>query len=196
MKKRPAKKAGASASARPRAKKSAKPAEPIELPEAPKRGRGRPTTYDPSYCDRVIELGEQGKSKAQIAKAFGCSRKALYAWMKAHEEFAEAMEEAQFAALAWWEDLGMAGLKMGNKFNSSLFAYQMKNRFRTEYADKVDVAHSGKVDNTTPEERELTDLDLARRVAFMLSQASETIKRRREQGLPVPAWQHGDVDVN
>jgi hypothetical protein len=78
MKKRPAKKAGASASARPRAKKSAKTAEPIELPEAAKRGRGRPTTYDPSYCERVIELGEKGKSKAQIASALRVSRKSLY----------------------------------------------------------------------------------------------------------------------
>jgi hypothetical protein len=44
-----------------------------------------------------------------------------------------------------------------------------------------------------PEERELTDVDLARRVAFMLHEATETVKRRKEQGLPVPAWQHGDV---
>lgn len=61
------------------------------------------------------------------------------------------------------------------------------------YGDKIDLKHSGAVAAMDPEERELTDLDLARRVAFMLSQASETIKRRREQGLPVPEWQHGDV---
>jgi hypothetical protein len=107
MKKQPSKKAGEFASARPRAKKSAAPAEPLELP-APKRGRGRPTTYDPAFCDRVIELGEQGKSKAQIARELGTSRKSLYLWMKVHPEFAEALEEAQFAALAWWEDVGPA----------------------------------------------------------------------------------------
>ena len=64
MKKRSTKKVGAPASARPRVQKLP---EPIELP-APKRGRGRPTTYDPAMCERVIELGEEGKSKAQIAQ--------------------------------------------------------------------------------------------------------------------------------
>ena len=34
----------------------------------------------------------------------------LYLWMKIHPEFAEAMKEAEFAALAWWEDVGQAGL--------------------------------------------------------------------------------------
>jgi hypothetical protein len=59
---------------------------------------GRPTTYDVSFCERVIELGEQGQFKAQIARELGCSRKSLYLWMKVHPEFADAMEEAQFAA--------------------------------------------------------------------------------------------------
>jgi hypothetical protein len=33
---------------------------------------------------------------------------------------------------------------MGSKFNASLYAYQMKNRFRDSYADKVDVAQTAK----------------------------------------------------
>jgi hypothetical protein len=40
------------------------------------------------------------------------------------------------------------------------------------YGDRIDLAHSGKVE-TDPGERELTNLDLARRVAFMLHGASE-----------------------
>jgi hypothetical protein len=178
-KRRPSKRAGAPASARPRTKKQA--AKPI-APEAPKRGRGRPTTYDPAYCERVIELGEQGKSKAQIARALGCSRKALYAWMKAHEEFAEAIEEAQFASMAWWEDQGQAGLKMGSKFNASLFAYQMKNRFRDSYADKLDVAHAGKIEH---EEPEMSNIELARRVAFALHLGMQEKQRREAEGMPL-----------
>ena len=42
--------------------------------------------------------------------------------MKVHAEFAEAMDEAQFAALAWWEDIGQAGLTIP-KFNAALYAF-------------------------------------------------------------------------
>ena len=172
-KRRPSKRAGAPASARPRAKKSAKP-ELIELPPAPPRKRGRPSTYDPAFCERVIELGEEGKSKAQIAHALRISRKSLYLWMKVHPEFAEAMQEAQFAALAWWEDVGQARLSMP-KFNAALYAFNMKNRFREFYADKVDVSHTA---TEEPAERELTNLELARRIAFIFH---EGMKEKQKQ---------------
>ena len=96
MSKRPStKRAGGKTSAKAKkpAVRAERRAEPIEL-APPKRGRGRPSTYDPAFCERVIELGEQGKSKAQIAKALRISRKSLYLWMKVHPEFAEAMKEA------------------------------------------------------------------------------------------------------
>jgi transposase-like protein len=124
MSKRPSTKAGrkrAAKAKKPPAKCNTAPRareapEPIEIPTPPKN-IDRRSTYDPSFCDRVIELGEEGKSKAQIARALGCSRKSLYLWMKVHPEFGEAMKEAEFAALAWWEDVGQAGLTMP-KFNA------------------------------------------------------------------------------
>jgi hypothetical protein len=39
--------------------------------------------------------------------------------MRVHEEFKEAMQDAGFAALAWWEDVGQAGLTIP-KFNAAL----------------------------------------------------------------------------
>ena len=62
---------------------------------------------------------------------------------------------------------------------SSLYSYCMKNRFREFYADKIDLAHSGTVD-ADPEERQLTDLELARRIAFVLHEGME-MKRQQEQ---------------
>lgn len=29
---------------------------------------GRPTDYDPAYCERVIGLGKEGKSKAFLSR--------------------------------------------------------------------------------------------------------------------------------
>jgi helix-turn-helix resolvase-like protein len=185
-KRRPTKRAGAHASARPRAKKSAAPGLIDLVPKAPKRGRGRPTTYDPAFCERVIELGERGKSKAQIARALRVSRKSLYLWMKIHPEFAEAMKEAEFAALAWWEDVGQAGLTIP-KFNAALYAFNMKNRFREFYADKVDVAHT----QEEPEERQLSDLELARRIAFIFHNGMKETQRQQGQGAAEPVLVDG-----
>ena len=56
----------------------------------------------------------------------------------------------------------------------------MKNRFREFYADKVDVAHAA----AEPEERELTDLELARRVAFALHRGMKAKREQQEQGAP------------
>ena len=171
MTKRPTKKAGAPASARPRAKKSP------EIAPAPPRKRGRPSAYDPAFCERVIELGEQGFSRAQISRALGCSRSSLHLWMKVHPEFAEAMKEAEWRSLAWWEDVGMAGLSLP-KFNAALYAFNMKNRFREHYSDKVDVSHA--TEEVDPAER-LTPLDLARRVAFLLHEGREELRRQQGQ---------------
>ena len=47
------------------------------------------------------------------------------------------------------------------------------NRFRDSYADKVDVAHTAKEE---PEERQMTDLQLARRV----SEAREKLQQQAD----------------
>ena len=36
---------------------------------------GRPTLFDPSYCDKVVELGALGKSVEQISSVLGVSLK-------------------------------------------------------------------------------------------------------------------------
>ena len=62
----------------------------------------------------------------------------------------------------------------------------MKNRFREHYSDKVDVKHGIAEREQTPEERELTNLDLARRVAFMLHEAVETKSGGNGRANPSP----------
>src|SRR5690606_23308563 len=59
---------------------------PLNPPEV-KRKRGRPTKYDPAMCEQVIELGEAGKSKAQIARSLGVTRETIDIWAREHQEF-------------------------------------------------------------------------------------------------------------
>jgi len=106
------------------------------------RGPGRPSEYDPSHCDQVVELGKMGKSKAQIAAALGVSRQTLHNWAAAHPEFLDAVKSAHDLALAWWEDRGQESLT-ADKFNATAFIFQMKNRFSEDYRDKQEREHSG-----------------------------------------------------
>ena len=54
----------------------------------------RPTDYQPSYCEDVIALGKQGKSKAQMAAHFDVSRQTIDNWAAANPEFLEALTRA------------------------------------------------------------------------------------------------------
>ncbi|NDC58212.1 MAG: hypothetical protein EBZ50_05180 [Alphaproteobacteria bacterium] len=49
-------------------------------PATPRRKAGRPSIYDPAMCDRLIECGEQGMTKIEMAVALGINRDTLYAW--------------------------------------------------------------------------------------------------------------------
>ena len=84
--------------------------------------------------------------------------------------------------------MGQAGLKMGSMFNASRYAYQMKNRFRDSYADKVDVAHTA---TANPEEPEMSDLELARRIAFIFHNGMKEKQRQQGQGAAEPVLVDG-----
>lgn len=83
------------------AKKRSKP----KKPTAPKK-TGRPSTYHPKFCNRVIELGSKGKSKTQIAAAIGVEGATLYRWANEHGQFRDALTRAKELELAWWENAG------------------------------------------------------------------------------------------
>lgn len=104
---------------------------------------GRPTKYRAELCQTVIDLGNAGKSKVQIARTLGISRDTLNQWSKKYLEFSDSLKKARDLELAWWEDAGQAGMYLGQKgFNATTYIFIMKNRFREDYNDKVDVGLS------------------------------------------------------
>ena len=125
----------------------------------PRRKPGRPTTYDPSYIELVLDLGRKGYSKAEIAAEItNGSYEQLDRWGRAQPEFREAMIRARELSLAYWE--GLARSQVGNRdFNSNLYRIAMLGRFSAEYREgKVVVEHqqpSGvDLSKLSPEERE------------------------------------------
>lgn len=119
--------------------------------------RGRPSEYDPSYCDAVIDLGREGKSKAQMAAAFDVSRQTIDNWAAAHPAFLEALNRAMAHCQAWWEDQGQTGL-LTQGFNAAVWKKSVEARFRDDYTEKREIDHKSSDGSMTPSRVELVAL--------------------------------------
>ena len=114
--------------------------------EAPKRPVGRPSTYDPAYCEQVIELGRIGKSIEQICYQLRTPVRTLYEWRDRHEEFSQALEEAKTYEQAWWEEQAAAYMvenKESDRLNASLWSRSMAARFPKKYRESTKTEITG-----------------------------------------------------
>ena len=101
---------------------------------------GRPSDYDPAYCDKVIELGALGKSYEQIASVLGVTYRTMLNWRDTYPDFFHAMEESKAREMAWWEDLAQTHMvehKDGERLNPSLWSRSMSARFPNKYSDRI-----------------------------------------------------------
>jgi hypothetical protein len=111
-----------------------------------KRGRGRPSKYDPSYCDRVIEMGKEGYSVVEMAADIGVHRETLEKeWPAHHEDFSASFAHARQLSQAWWERQGRLGLS-ADKFNAQLYSRSMAARFPKDWRESKNVAVGGDPD--------------------------------------------------
>ncbi|OWQ98009.1 hypothetical protein CDQ91_10340 [Sphingopyxis witflariensis] len=104
---------------------------------------GRPTAYDPEYCDAVIEYGKAGKSLTWIATELGVVKQTIHNWMAEHIEFLDAMTRAKELSQRWWEDEGQVGLT-ADKFNSSVWSRSMAARFPDDWREIKGTELTGK----------------------------------------------------
>lgn len=105
-----------------------------------KRPVGRPSLYDPAYCEKVVELGKLGKSVEQIASNLNLSLRVMYKWRDEHEEFMHALEDAKQHEQAWWEEQAQAYMvenKESDRLNASLWSRSMAARFPKKYRESV-----------------------------------------------------------
>jgi transposase-like protein len=113
---------------------------------AEKRPVGRPSLYDPKYCEEVVALGKLGKSVEQIASRLGFSLRTMYQWKEQHQEFLHALEEAKEHEQAWWEDQAdayMVETKEGPKLNSAIWSRSMAARFPKKYRESTKTEITG-----------------------------------------------------
>jgi len=101
---------------------------------------GRPTLYDPSYCEKVIEWGKLGKSVTWMAASLDVTKGTIYEWINTHQDFSDAIERAKVHCQLWWEDAGQSGM-VADKFNSAVWQKNMSARFRSDWAERQE--HTG-----------------------------------------------------
>lgn len=115
---------------------------------------GRPTKYPKSkkkereLCEALIEHGRSGLSFETFGVSEECIRiiggyvvkDTLYNWLKIHPEFSDAKKAFTDLSRQFWEKIAndhLTHYKDGKQLNSTVWIFNMKNRFG--WRDKIDV---------------------------------------------------------
>lgn len=100
---------------------------------------GRPSKYDPSMCETVMEIMAVGATKEEAAAHLGIAKDTFYQWIKKHEEFSKAVAIAEELSYVWWLKQGRSNL-CNKEFNSTLWYMIMKNLHK--WSDRQEVKHN------------------------------------------------------
>lgn len=73
--------------------------------------------YCDTFCKDVIKLAHEGKSLAAFKAKYCISERIFNHWMRTYPQFSEAVEIAQCASYAKWEDILLSSMEdTGNDF--------------------------------------------------------------------------------
>ena len=113
---------------------------------------GRPTKYKPEFCDVVVKVGEEGETLVGMAEACDVDRATINNWMEENPEFFSAVKRGLQKSQAWWELQGrLATFGATPGFNPTSYIFNMKNRFKEDWRDKVESDHTSSDGSMTPQ---------------------------------------------
>ena len=127
-------------------------------PKTEARPVGRPTVYDDSYPQKLIEHMAAGFSYESFAGVIGTFRTTLYNWEKIYPEFLDAKKEGSDRNLLFWEKAGHEGLFeqteynsdgkpiYSKKLNSTVWIFSMKNRHKWKDKQEIEMAKEDEAD--------------------------------------------------
>jgi len=127
---------------------------------------GRPTKYDPAYCDQIVEFCAGGYSLTAFAGHLGISRSTINEWAGAHSEFSEALKIAKAsAALALEQDAARIRQEGGGPGAAVLVIFGLKNFAPDDWKDKqrheISGPDGGPIETSTVSAREIIAARLA-----------------------------------
>lgn len=104
---------------------------------------GRPTDYDPTYCEVAQTFLADGYSLAALAGHIGVARSTVYKWVDEHPDFSDAVKAGQAKAVLWWETANR-NLAMTGEGNATSIIFGLKNRAADEWRDVKATEITGK----------------------------------------------------
>jgi hypothetical protein len=120
---------------------------------------GRPSKYDPAFCDAIVDFMAQGYSVTAFAGSIRVARSTVYLWAEEHPEFSDALQTAQAIAALWWENR-LRDVAERNEGNATAAIFGLKNRAADDWRDKQAVEHTGR-DGGPIQTENLTDAVMA-----------------------------------
>ena len=109
---------------------------------------GRPTKYDQTKNQAVIELMSQGASIVEVAGLLDIRRETIYDWInpesdRFNPEFSNTIKKGLEASQIWWEKQARTNLE-NKDFNFTGWYMNVKNRFRADWFEKQEIDHTTK----------------------------------------------------
>lgn len=153
---------------------------------------GRPTDYDPKFSDVAAQMCARGSTIAELAEKFGVARSTVYLWMATHQEFSDAISAAREVAdkrvefslyeraVGYTYDavkiLQNAGVPLVVPYREHVppdvgaQKHWLSNRQPEKWRELSKHEVTGK-DGGPIETKDVSDIEAAQRVAYMLGQA-------------------------
>jgi hypothetical protein len=115
-----------------------------ETEQKPKHPGGRPSKYDPAYCQQLIDWMADGGSFDGFAGEIDCGVSTLYDWAGEHKEFSEAKSKGKAKSLALYEKALKECAISGDKdVNPTALMFLLKCRHRAQYNETSNIHLSG-----------------------------------------------------
>jgi hypothetical protein len=105
---------------------------------------GRPSKYDPAFCDIAEAILATGYSEAVLAGELGVCTDTVTEWKKVHDEFSASVKRGRARGAKVWEDR-LAKLADSNIGNATGIIFGLKNRQPDAWKDKTETELSGAV---------------------------------------------------
>lgn len=105
---------------------------------------GRPTKFKEEFCLGLVEHMSQGFSYLSYAAVTGVAESTLYQWEIDYPQFSEAKKKAFSLNRLKWETLCLDSINDPGTLNSTLWIFNMKNRFPREWRDKQEIHQTTK----------------------------------------------------
>lgn len=120
---------------------------------------GRPSKYDPIYCEQLIEHLSGGASIASFAASIGVARSTVHQWAEDYPEFSDALKVAKARCAAWWEArLRAIAIEGGAPGAATAVIFGLKNMASDDWREKQEIDHKSSDGSMTPVRIELVAL--------------------------------------